>query len=607
MKQLFRGWADNSLFKKSFRVRVALIWLLIGSIFLFLFFISNIVIIKIVLLFLGLKLVIFNLLRIFNIYILPLPDVYRTKISNINANIITLLYIFFYSHSKAIIIISLVFILIKVINECYKFVKNHFIKAIIKQLFDYFNSSSSSGLDYAFVYVIASPGLSTFYSHRLATNITGTLFRSPLDTKGFLFILSDTVRKYPVDFINWLINRAAATIIINVSDSIEEIDKKTIHEILKLSLGKVILIFYSSKEDIPTIDAKEAGIVTISEKSILSKLPINMLLRNLTTRLIDELLTAYPIAMSDNKLPRDKHSVIEQLSKEGFSPLAGSYLRFRVSESDVERFLCLLDCIEVLIRVSTIVLIINSWRNNSSRLSSENIKKLKIPTLGVWIRILKGIIDVESEDKLVQKISYYWKQPLEYGSYKKLIDDVNGPNLNWGGEIPQSHIGWLDWFVWLRNVTRGHGVVNEKLASPLWHGFHELFLDMVIGLRPLAFASSLVYIEKSKDKQIIRGWDRNKYFVSKNEAEDSIGKVYLKTENREKEKYIMLYPMAIAYKNSILLWNKTREDSLEFIDYSSGKLFNHKVSDTDLYELWKKFEKDEIETEETDISIKCHR
>ena len=97
------------------------------------------------------------IVRIFNIYILPLPDVYRTKISNINANIITLLYIFFYSHSKAIIIISLVFILIKVINECYKFVKNHFIKAIIKQLFDYFNSSSSYGLDYAFVYVIASP------------------------------------------------------------------------------------------------------------------------------------------------------------------------------------------------------------------------------------------------------------------------------------------------------------------------------------------------------------------------------------------------------------------------------------------------------------------
>jgi len=574
---------NTNIIGNRFRFAIACGGIVLGTIILAFLFTVKIAWLRAILIFLGSLIISFYILLVLSISIISIPDSYKKKIASLIAGIYTVIYVFLFSGSKMLRIITVVFLCLKAVETSYKYIKKTLVKGILNQLYKYYVSKASFSIDYAFAYILAAPGLAAYYGHRLATNITGSRIKSPSDTKCFVFFHSGYVNNYSIEFRRFLISRAGVILLLSKDSNFSDYDKNTIQEIFENSMGRIIVILFSRPENIREDRIKEGGIVYISKEHLLH---IDLFMKELTTRILDELMPAYPLALADNRLPYEMHLTMRKLASEGLQPLAGSYLRFRTAESDVERLLCLLDCIEVLIKSSAIVLIINSWKSRDKVSPSDITSRLRIPSLGIWTGLLRELIDDNSEDELVKRISLFWRKPIQHEFHRQLITDVDGSGLSWKGEIPRSHIGWLDWFVWLRNVTRGHGVLGDKIASPIWQSFHEVFLTMVIGLQDLVFVSPTVNQDNKQNNDYIHGWDRKRYLRPENERDEEVRKMYLQIENNGQLCSVMLYPLAVGYMNSILLWNRVKEEWIEYIDYSSGKLVKFNLLGTDPYVIW---------------------
>src|SRR5262249_53545517 len=160
------------------------------------------------------------------------------------------------------------------------------------------------------------------------------------------------------------------------------------------------------------------------------------------------------------------------IAQQGLPPIANTYLRARLSQSDVERFLSILDCIEATIKCSVIALLTTQWQagtvNNSAAIASQ----LNVPSLGHWIDILCTVITHQPQTSFQKQIADFWYAPLVQTA-REVIEDANQSGFSWRGDIPQNHLQWLRWFSWLRNVTRGHGVVKEESIGNLWRSLQK--------------------------------------------------------------------------------------------------------------------------------------
>lgn len=257
--------------------------------------------------------------------------------------------------------------------------------------------------------------------------------------------------------------------------------------------------------------------------------------------------------------------------------MADCYLRFRLAKSDVERFLCLLDCFEVLIKQSVIVLALRKFAGEGSRELDSLIQQLERPSLGIWRNILQSLVNDlwgERESQGVEKtIRLFWQKAVEPPA-RELIDAVNGLGLTWKGNMPRNYLEWLEWLTWLRNVTRGHGAVEDRVASPIWHRFHALFLQVVNQLRPLVLDSSLAVRNDTGTMDVLSGWLRGPARSSRLSwsLPQSISDELVFPVLRSSYGELPLQPFVCVRGNHCLTWNSRREAAIEYVDYSDGKL-----------------------------------
>ena len=279
---------------------------------------------------------------------------------------------------------------------------------------------------------------------------------------------------------------------------------------------------------------------------------------------------ALSLARSDRRLDPEARAIVRRIAADGLPPLADAYLRFRLSASAVERFLCLFDCFEVLIKYSVFTV--------SALSGVALLAALERPSLGTWTNVLRGSLTgkVPLEGDLSQSTAEFWHRSLG-DKPLELIDAVNGTGLSWSGKVPRSHLGWLEWLVWLRNKTKGHGGVEESACVPIWHEFHAVLLDSARQLSPLVLESVIWSEDRQGERVALRGWLRGPFRSSTIERDPAT----LSPSNRRPRLTrgavpIDLGPFVHCEGNTCLTWNSGNSKRGEYIDYATGRLRRRK-------------------------------
>jgi hypothetical protein len=219
--------------------------------------------------------------------------------------------------------------------------------------------------------------------------------------------------------------------------------------------------------------------------------------------------TILPLVESDRLLGVNLRSASALLAREGLPPIADVYLRFRLSSSNVERFLCLMDGFEALIKLSVFAsLVLN---DDSPQRRRTLVERIPAASMGQWCNILReALIEYRSSSR-TRFLSDYWDEPLAEQP-RNLIDTVNGVGLAWQGSVPRTHLQWLDWLTWLRNTTRGHGSVKESVIAPVWHPLHEAYLAAVQALQELTIEAQFVTgLNSDEPSEPLYGWRRGPF------------------------------------------------------------------------------------------------
>jgi hypothetical protein len=289
------------------------------------------------------------------------------------------------------------------------------------------------------------------------------------------------------------------------------------------------------------------------------------------------------VKLSDARLPVHLRPLPLLVAKTAVPPLALTYLRFRCSKSDVERLLTLLDGLELMIKLSAIVLLAEQEVREPPLVAF-----LERPSLGQWVSALRSLSRRGSSAGTYSEIvSRFWQLPLREVP-AKLIDDVRGSGLSWEGETPRSHLEWLDWLTWLRNITKGHGVVDNRLAAPLWHSFHAAFLDVVAGLQPITLETVLTVKDGSGREMAIAGCAASRlsrYFGTPSPAGEA-GSAFVRMQAGDSSTLpLELFPFLAWFEDAVWVWNSVRGNRIEFIDYATGRLERVDIGGTDVVAL----------------------
>lgn len=305
--------------------------------------------------------------------------------------------------------------------------------------------------------------------------------------------------------------------------------------------------------------------------------------------------TALPTAASDFRLPKEARFQIQKIATGGLPPIADCYLRLRLAQSDVERFLSSLNCIESLIRCSVIVLLCNRWSYIGTDVSDKKLAG-RPPTLGVWINLLQKLTTINVPNEIDKGLCAFWKGDM-FQVQVELVNEVSKTGLPLVDSRRSNQLDWLEWFRDLRNVTRGHGVVEEKSVAPLWHFFHQTFLEITSALEPLILSSVLVATEPNGKQVSIQGWYKGKN-RTKLKFHDSQEYPVVTALKLPSGQLLPLYPLVIVHSNNVLVWDRLmkEEKAIEFLNYGSWErkqLAFSEFSDSDPYKIWGKIKDSE--------------
>ena len=274
---------------------------------------------------------------------------------------------------------------------------------------------------------------------------------------------------------------------------------------------------------------------------------------------------ALPLERSQRRLDARARETSRAIGATGLAPLADAYLRFRLAGSAVERFLSLFDCFEVLIKYSVFVL---------SSSDAHLLETLARPSMGMWIAALRERLGRlhAAPTPLILAVSEYWQHSLS-DRPRELIDLVSGSGMAWPSAVPRSHLGWLNWLVWLRNATRGHGAVVEKSSLLIWHDFHATLLDTVSSLRPLALEAAIRTETTDETPVSLRGWLRGPFRSSTldmdpSQLSTSTPRVVLEHGGG----LTSLQPFVRCEGNACLTWNSGQDGAAEYLDYGTGRV-----------------------------------
>lgn len=286
---------------------------------------------------------------------------------------------------------------------------------------------------------------------------------------------------------------------------------------------------------------------------------------------ITERLTScgMPCRRLDVNLQSFQRDVILELAEHGLAPLADSYLRFRLSRSNVERFYCLFDCIEVLLKYSVFILMADDAKLRSL---ADLRKSNKKPPLGAWRSWLHELTGREHSTSLGQELKASWSKGASASALQLAVTARNS-GIQCGEESKKS--SWLDWAEWLvefRNVTKGHGGPDEDVSGAVLAEFHGVFLDLVAVLRRASLNGYLLRICKDGTEIKLSGWLRGMRRSS----------VLLRPLHRSLTTRVDLKVDTETYEldarvkirgNEVLTWhgeNKSGEDA--YVNYVTGEI-----------------------------------
>ncbi len=436
--------------------------------------------------------------------------------------------------------------------------------------------------------VVPEKGIATRYARHLAKELTRAATVGRGINQGFMFVTAETFGRFSPELERSAVEKVPCLVV--VRRSYGEIDREfdnAVEEFNGVAAGLIFrVLLIRSADDVAQIQncrsIETLPFMVSNEQREREEFKeiIPVITGQLTT-------TAIPIGESDDKLPAELRATISKIVSHGLPPLANCYLRFRLSKSNVERFLCLLDCFEVLIRVSVIYSLVQQWTHNGNSLLAQLYTQLNRPGLGTWLDTLRRLSAEPGQDDLAQAICAFWKQPLA-GAPRQLISDARGSGLAYPGDLPRSHLGWLDWLVWLRNSTRGHGGVEEDQVGPIWHGLHATFLRMARGLTPLIADSSLATAQQDGSLDSCSGWNRDQLPESTQENKPPLpaNPVFMVRNGTSGDNKSLLHPFIIKAGKDFLIWNSARENAIEYLDYGTGQIRQIKSGDVNPYNLW---------------------
>lgn len=435
-------------------------------------------------------------------------------------------------------------------------------------------------------YSLYEPGIASRYGHRIIREFH-TAIALFGGKQAFLFFDANSFHRYPSDFERTIVSRVPAIAVFKKAskDNLQSEFENRIADSIKLSTGRIYFIFVTPFGEgfspVQTGKGIEAFSFTPSTQEG-ERADIADFVSKLNTQLSTAVI---PLGDSDDDLTSELKPLIQDIALYGVPLISNCYLRFRLSQSNVERYFCLLDCVEVLIKTSTIYFLTNQWKCNKPTESYS--KQFEQPVLGTWIRILKKSINGSDMDQLKKNVSESLHQTIG-DPQKKLFEDANNLGLAYQKELPRDNLEWLDWLRLLRNVTRGHGAVEENQITPLWHGLHESFLHLVSCLKPLVL-DSVITTTSSRSRSVLRGWTREIDAGIRDFKSDQVPyePAYLADKkNNGRHEQILLYPFVVKVSDSLLIWNSVRGNTVEFIDYGSGQLLCLPLPSTNPYELW---------------------
>ncbi len=302
------------------------------------------------------------------------------------------------------------------------------------------------------------------------------------------------------------------------------------------------------------------------------------------------------VVYSDSRLSQQSSAVIHSLQHSGLRPVAQAYLRVRLANSNIERFLCLMDAIELLLRLSVFLLLTTLW--TQKEYDPELEKKLCRATLGGWLEVLRQLLQ-KPVSPFGETLAAAWNEPL-FTTAKQLISEINETGLMTWKNPARTWLAWLDWFVFLRNKTRGHGLVDDNVIGNLWHLLHETFLDLARNFDILTIKGKFV----ASDGREVKGWTRfcKKYkFTEKISVNDEKLKRLFFEHEMQSSQRLCLHPFVLLYEESVLVWNSRKmikkdtiyANSAEYINYNTGNIDMLFTGDAAFHALW---ENQEVET-----------
>jgi len=622
-EQFIHGTADSFAKKiishKNFPLCLNIFESLLGLV-LFLFFINvNSIGLKTLFLFFGVVITFWAIFEWLNILFASLPTGHYRRLA-VSFGILSIgIYNVIYNQSLIWAALAWILTIIGILSVIVQIQRTLFEFGMLRMLLRAYKHKQTSlpDLGIPFVYIQAEPGMGVHLAQRLVGNIMKSLYKhqylSPKSEltvfTGFrhsmsgrymwkrrnramvIFIVSDSVRRLPVEFRKWLVSCAAAFIVFRAPYDTDEPYSESFEEEANsgydLCLGPTFTILVNPPMEVKSHPSYVRGDQVLEYSWDLHDLSLDSVIAPLSNRLAS---TALPIVASDSRLDIEKRRIIQEIATSGLTPVANSYLSFRLAHSDVERYESLINCIESLIRCSTIILIINRWNNLNKDENFKNIKWLmeggNIPTLGTWVYALGDLTESPMSIEIDEEVCSFWKGGISQ-KQRLLINKVDETGLYSINHKEETQLGWIKWFTKLRNVTKGHGSVKETSIGPFWHILHEIFLEMVSQLQPFTISSYLVAIEPNGKEVVLRGWlrDKSKYnFNPKNSEHET--RVFLKLPSNQ---LIPLFPLVIVKESTVFVFDHLDKKEIELLNFGSEERTSLRFPESskiNLFDIW---------------------
>lgn len=461
-------------------------------------------------------------------------------------------------------------------------------------------------------YVHAEPGLGVYLAHRmvgklmtalwdqqyLSPNAGLTVYKGGKSKYLFrhryramiLFLVSDSLRRYEAEFRQWLVSQSCA--VIDLRTGLE--DKDFPDEAFKLERGlayrvcpgPMFTVLVGKTVDEAGLPQRFAAYDQVIECAWgLDNRSLESAVAPIANRLASNSL---PLAASDFRLDLAARQFVQEIPGQILTPLADCYLRFRLAQSHVERFLSLLDGIEAFIKCSVIALFADSWQRREQGPGYQILTRRPL-TLGDWVSLLRSLVhkNTPTAYQLAKELLAFWYEAPTVRQIN-LFDECERRGLKAiKGEL-RSQLDWVEWVGYLRNVTRGHGILDETSIAPVWHLLHQAYIDILAQGACLSRCSILTEATPGLGRIEISGWSRGRQLPA---LTSHIGTAALHTVGSE---IVPLYPLMLVRAGEPLLWDGLlkQERVVDYINYASSERERFKLRDEssrlDLLTVWEK-------------------